>query len=604
MSASTPPPFTTRPEIRGTFGVAASTHWLASQTAMGMMERGGNAFDGAYAAGMVLQVAEPHMNGPGGDVPIIMQAAGEDSPRVICGQGPAPKAATIERFQAMGLDVIPGTGLMSSCIPGAFDAWALMLRDYGTMTLREVLEPAISYAEKGCPIPYSTTETIRAVQGMIAEHWPSTAEIFLPGGEVPKAGDLYRNPQLAATWKRVLEEAEAAGSDRVAQIDAARAAWYDGFVAEEIARFCAEEPHMDSTGQKNAGLLTMEDMHGWRATYEAPVSADYRDCTIYKCGPWSQGPVLLQTMALLEGYDIAAMDPEGEEFVHTVTEAMKLAYADRETYYGDPNFVEVPLETLLSKDYAAERRQLITDQASGEFRPGVIGGNNWTIDYEAACKRKPVDGIMAGFGGGEPTAAEAKLHASDTCHLDVVDAAGNLVSVTPSGGWLQSSPVIPKLGFAIGTRLQMAWLDAGAPAALQPGRRPRTTLTPSLAYRDGRPYMAFGTPGGDQQDQMQIVMLCRHIDHGMNLQQAIDCPAFHIEHFPNSFYPRHALPKKVVMESRFPDDVIKGLEARGHAVTLGPPWSEGRLAAAGIDADGVMKAGANPRNMQGYAVGR
>lgn len=603
MSA-TPPPFTTRPEIRGTFGVAASTHWLASQTAMGMMERGGNAFDGAFAAGMVLQVAEPHMNGPGGDVPMIVQRAGEANPRVICGQGPAPQAATIEHFKNLGLDVIPGSGLMATCIPGAFDAWALMLRDYGSMTIREVLEPAIGYAEKGCPIPYSTTQTIDAVKDMIAEHWPSTAEIFLPGGDVPKPQQLYRNPALAETWKRVLAEAEAAGSDRVAQIDAARAAWYDGFVAEEIARFCREEPHMDATGRKNAGLLTMEDLHGWRAGYEDPVSATYRDCTLFKCGPWSQGPVLLQTMAILERFDIAAMDPAGEEFVHTVVEAMKLAYADRETYYGDPDFVDVPMETLLSKDYAATRAKLIEAEASGAFRPGVIGGNNWTIDYEAACKRKPVDGIMAGFGGGEPTAQESKLHASDTCHLDVADAAGNLVSVTPSGGWLQSSPVIPKLGFALGTRLQMAWLDPAAPAALQPGRRPRSTLTPSLAHRDGRPYLAFGTPGGDQQDQMQITMLCRHIDHGMNLQQAIDCPAFHIEHFPNSFYPRHAYPKKVVMESRFEDAVIKGLEARGHQVDLGPPWSEGRLAAAGFDPDGTLKAGANPRNMQGYAVGR
>ena len=605
MTPSAPPPFTTRPEIRGTFGVAASTHWLASQTAMGVLERGGNAFDAGFAAGMVLQVAEPHMNGPGGDVPILIQATGEDRPRVICGQGPAPKAATIERFKALGLEVIPGTGLMATCIPGAFDAWALMLRDYGTMTIREVLEPAIGYAAKGCPLPFGAVETIKATEAMVREHWPSTAAIYLAGGSVPKTGDLYRNPALAETWTRLLDEAEAAGSDRVAQIDAARACWYDGFVAEEIARFSAEEPHMDATGQKNAGLLTMEDMHGWRAHYEEPVSYTYRGYELFKCGPWSQGPVLLQTMALLEGFDIAAMDPTGPDFVHTVTEAIKLAYADRDTYYGDPDFTQVPLERLLSADYAAERRTLIDAQvASGEFRPGVIAGNNWSIDYEAACRRKPVEGVMAGFGGGEPTAAESKMHASDTCHLDVADRHGNLVSVTPSGGWLQSSPAIPKLGFCLGTRLQMAWLDPAAPSALEPGRRPRTTLTPSLAHKDGRPYMAFGTPGGDQQDQMQIIMLLRHIDHGMNLQQAIDAPAWHSEHFPNSFFPRHASPRKIVAESRFGDAVLGDLRKRGHDVHEGPPWSEGRLSAAAYDDDGTIKGAANPRGMQGYAVGR
>lgn len=599
-----PPPFTTRPEIRGAFGVAASTHWIASQTALGVLERGGNAFDAAFAAGMVLQVVEPHMNGAGGDVPILIQVAGEESPRVICGQGPAPKAATIEAFQALGLESVPGTGLTAPCIPGAFDAWALLLRDHGTLRLADVLAPAIGYAARGCPIPLGAVETIKAVQQMLAEHWPSSAAIFLPGGAPPAPGALYRNPQLAETWKRLVREAEAAGADRVAQIDAARTAWAEGFVAEEIDRFCRTAPHFDGTGRNNAGFLRAEDMAGWRASYEAPVSIDYRGHRIFKCGPWSQGPALLQTLALLEGFDIAAMDPLGEVFVHTVTEAIKLAYADRDTYYGDPDFVDVPLARLLSADYAAERRGLIGEEASSAFRPGEIPGFGWPVDYAAACARRPAEGVMARFGGGEPTAAESKLHASDTCHLDVADAAGNLVSATPSGGWLQSSPVVPALGFALGTRLQMAWLDAEAPAALQPGRRPRTTLTPSLAYRDGRPYLAFGSPGGDTQDQMQIIMLLRHIDHGMTLQQAIDAPAWHSEHFPSSFFPRHAIPNRIVMEGRFADPVIEGLRARGHDATIGGDWSEGRLSAAGYDADGTIKGAANPRGMQGYAVGR
>lgn len=618
MHAPDPPPFTTRPEIRGTFGAAASTHWLASQTAMGVLERGGNAFDAGFAAGMVLQVCEPHMNGPGGDVPIILQAAEEDAPRVICGQGPAPEAATIARYREMNLEIVPGTGLLAAVVPGAFDAWMLMLRDYGSMSFGSLMEPAIGYALNGCPLAFGPVETIRAVEGLLRDHWSSTAAIFLPGGDVPYPGQLYRNPQLADTWRRLIAEAEATGGDRVAQIEAARLAWYEGFIAEEIDRFCREEPQYDVTGQANAGLLSGQDMARWRATYETPVHYDYHGYRIFKCGPWSQGPVALQSLALLRDAGLEDMDPAGADFVHTVTEAMKLSFADREIYYGDPNFVDVPLETLLSEDYNAARRALIGSDASTEWRPGKIGDFGFELDYEGASDRTPVDGIMAGFGGGEPTLGpgggpklhkqdaperSVELHKGDTCHLDVVDRHGNMVSITPSGGWLQSSPVLPKLGFSLGTRLQMAWLDQGSPSSLAPGKRPRTTLTPSLAYRDGEPYMAYGTPGGDNQDQWQLIMLLRHIHHGMNLQQAIDCPSFHSEHFPSSFYPRHASPAKITAEARFGEDVLGDLESRGHVVQRGADWSEGRLSAAAKEGT-VIKAAANPRGMQGYAVGR
>lgn len=607
-----PPPFSTRPEIRGTFGAAASTHWLASQTAMGVMERGGNAFDAAFAAGMVLQVCEPHMNGPGGDVPIILYAAGDDSPRVVCGQGPAPGAATIDRYRALDLEIIPGTGLLAAVVPGAFDAWMLMLRDYGTKSFGELMEPAIGYASRGCPLTFGPIETIRAVEELLREHWTPTAEIFLPNGDLPVPGELYRNPTLAETWRRLVREAEAAGRDRESQIEGARRAWYEGFVAEEMDRYCREEPQYDVTGQKNAGFLSADDMANWRASYEEPVHYDYEGHRIFKCGPWSQGPVALQSLALLNGAGLAEMDPVGADFVHTVTEAMKLSYADRETYYGDPNFIDVPMETLLSEDYNAARRGLIGGEASAEWRPGKIGDFGFELDYDGAAGRTPVDGVMAGFGGGEPTLGpgggpklhrDPKTHVGDTCHLDVVDAAGNMVSVTPSGGWLQSSPVIPKLGFCLGTRLQMCWLDQGSPSALAPGKRPRTTLTPSMAFRAGDPYMAYGTPGGDNQDQWQLIFLLRHIHHGMNLQQAIDSPSWHSEHFPSSFYPRHAKPARILMEGRFNTEVIKDLEKRGHDIQVGPDWSEGRLAAAAKDGD-IIKAGANPRGMQGYAVGR
>jgi len=600
--------FTTRPEIIGTFGAVASTHWLASQSAMRILELGGNAFDAAFCGGMVLQLVEPHLNGPGGDVPIIFHDASSGSTHVVCGQAPFPAAATIDAYRNLGIDIVPATGLLAATIPGAFDGWMQMLRDQGTMSFGDLMKVPIRYAKKGFPIVKGATDVIASVEPLMREHWHSTAEIYLPDGEVPKPGTLFKNKRLAKTWKRLVAEAEAASSDRAEQIEAARDAFYKGFVAEEIDRFCREESAMDTTGRENKAFLRGDDMANWTARYDTPTTYDYHGYTVCKCGPWSQGPALLQNLAVLKGIDIAGMDPLGPEFVHTVTEVIKLGFADREAFYGDPDFVDIPMDTLLSDDYAAERRALIGAEASREFRPGKIDGYGWAVDYAAAVARQPTPGnSLAGSGGGEPTVGvggfKAKLHAGDTCHIDVVDKHGNMVSATPSGGWLQSSPTIPALGFCLGSRAQMAWLDETSPSALGPNRRPRTTLTPSFVLRDGKPYMAFGTPGGDQQDQWQLIMLLRHIHHGMNLQEAIDAPSFHTEHQPSSFYPRHASPGRLMAEGRFSQDTFDVLKAKGHDLIVGEDWSEGRLSAVTWE-DGIVKAGANPRGMQGYAVGR
>jgi gamma-glutamyltranspeptidase/glutathione hydrolase len=593
--------FTTRPEIRGTFGVAASTHWLASAVAMGVLERGGNAFDAAAAAGFTLQVVEPHLNGPGGDVPIITHRAEPGETRVICGQGPAPAAATIARFRELGLDLIPGSGLLAAVVPGAFDAWMVMLRDHGTWRLADVLAPAIGYADGGYPLVARICEVIATVQGLFETEWPSSAAVYLRNGAVPEPGTLFRNPGLAACYRRIVAEAEAAGGDREAQIEAARRAWYGGFVAEAMDRFCRVSEVMDASGRRHGGLLAADDMDGWQATVEPPLTYDYHGYTVCKAGPWSQGPVLLQQLALLKGFDLAAMDPLGADFVHTVVEFAKLAFADREAFYGDPNFVEVPLETLLSDAYNDARRRLVGDTASLELRPGRIDGYDGVV-RTGAMPAGAID--LTALGVGEPTVGRRDAAAGDTCHLDVIDRHGNMVSATPSGGWLHSSPVIPELGFCLGTRAQMFWLDEGSPSGLVPGKRPRTTLTPSLALRDGRAYMAFGTPGGDQQDQWQVPFFLRHVHHAMNLQQAIDAPAFHSEHFPSSFWQRLAHPGRLVLEGRFPAATLGALRRRSHRVELADDWSEGRLSAAAREPDGLMKAAANPRGMQGYAVGR
>ena len=597
MKNINPNPFTTRPEIEGTFGVVASTHWISTAVGMAALEKGGNAFDAAVAAAFTLQVVEPHLNGPGGDVPIIVNDVRKLKTEVICGQGPAPAKATIAHYRGLGLDMVPGTGLLAACVPGVFDSWMLLLRDYGTIPLAEALAPAIYYASHGHPLVERASATIASVADHFREHWPTSAAIYMPTGSVPAAGTLFTNPILAETYSRVLREASRAGGDRVAQIEAARKCWSQGFIAEAIDRFCRSQAVMDTSGEPHYGVLTADDMARWRAHVEPPLGYDYGRYTVYKPGPWSQGPVMLQQLALLKAFNIHGADATSAEFVHLLVECSKLAYADREKFYGDPEFTEVPMTTLLSDAYNDERRKLISDQASLEFRPGSVEG------FGSVVQLRREEGRRRAAGAGEPTVARTGEMRGDTVHFDIIDQAGNMVSATPSGGWLQSSPVIPELGFCLGTRAQMFWLEEGHPAALAPGKRPRTTLSPTLALRDGAPYLAWGTPGGDQQDQWATQMFLRHADCGMNLQESIDAPAWHSEHFPISFWPRTARPGALVVEGRLPKPTVQELERRGHLVEVDADWCEGRLTAASREGR-RRRAAANPRGMQGYAAGR
>jgi gamma-glutamyltranspeptidase / glutathione hydrolase len=571
MTAS--PEFTTRPQLAGTYGMVASTHWLASAAGMAVLEQGGNAFDAAVAAGLVLQVVEPHLNGPAGEVPVIGFDASSGQPFVLDGQGPAPGDATLAAFAALGLDLVPGTGLLAACVPAAFGTWMLLLERYGTMPLRVVMEYAIGYADHGYPMLPTASAAIGAVAGTFRDHWPGSAET------------------------------EQAGPGRERQIEAARHAFYEGFVAEAIAAYTASAEVMDVTGRRHRSLLTADDLAAWRASSEAPVTAEFRGLTVCKTGPWGQGPVFLQQLLLLDGLGIDAAEPGSAALIHTVTEAAKLAFADREAWYGDPRQSEVPLAALLSADYAAERRLLVGETASAELRPGAPDGLAPRLPDFAQAAFAP--GRAGQPGLGEPAAGSSapELGPGDTCHLDVADRFGNLVAATPSGGWLQSSPVIPGLGFCLGTRAQMFTLTPGLASTLAPGRRPRTTLSPGLALRGGEPYLAFGTPGGDQQDQWSLAFFLNHVVYGMNLQEAIDAPAFHTDHFPSSFYPRQSVPRSLAIESRAGTEVVAALRARGHDVSVRPPWSLGRMSAV-ASSGGFLYAAANPRGMQGYAVGR
>jgi gamma-glutamyltranspeptidase/glutathione hydrolase len=555
--------FTTRPELRGTFGMVASTHWLASAAGMSVLERGGNAFDAAVATGFTLQVVEPHLNGPGGEVPVLLFPVEHGEPVVLCGQGVAPAAATIERYRDLGHELVPGTGVLAACVPGAFGGWLLLLERFGTWRLEDVLAFAIGYAEAGFPLVAGIRATIDRTAGLL-ETWPASRDLYLPP---PRVGALFRNPALAATYRRILDEAR--GGSREDEIEKARRAWYEGFVAEEIDRFVASEE----------GLLTGDDLAAWRATLESPATLEYRGLTVCKTRPWGAGPVGLQQLALLSGFDLAELTPA--ELVHVVTECAKLAHADRDALYGDG---DVPLDALLSADYNDDRRALVGDDASTEYRPGL-------------GRLPQLVGAAVTPGAGEPTRG-------DTVHLDVVDRWGNFLSATPSGGWLQSSPVIPGLGWPLGTRAQMFWLEEGLASSLRPGARPRTTLSPGLALRDGTPYLAWGTPGGDQQEQWALHAFIRHVDLGLDLQQAIDAPEFHTDHLISSFYPRGFARRSLTLEERFGDDVVEDLRRRGHEVEVSGPWTLGRVTAVAREPDGLLKAGANPRGMQGYAAGR
>jgi gamma-glutamyltranspeptidase / glutathione hydrolase len=616
--------FTTRPEIRGTFGVASSTHWLATGAAMSVLERGGNAFDASVAAGFVLQVVEPHLNGPLGEVPILFWNAKRGIAQSICGQGTAPQGATIEAFKREGYDVIPGSGLVAATVPGSFDAWMTLLLEHGTWRLRDILDFAMGYALNGHPLVPRIANTIATVQQMFETHWPTSAAVYMPHGQPPVAGKLFRNPALAGFYRRLIEEAEAVGSNREAQIERARRVWSQGFVADAIDRFSRNSQLMDSAGKRRGGFITGDDMARFRARVEKPLSLDHHGWTVLKCGPWSQGPVLLQVLAMLDGDDLASLDPNGPEFIHLVIEALKLAMADREAWYADPDFFDVPLSGLLSRDYAAERRRLIGDVASLELRPGSPNGRTPLLPARPDLANGAAADALLG-SAGEPTMARvsgarvsgarvAELETvangttrGDTCHIDVIDRWGNMVAATPSGGWLQSSPVVPELGVGLNTRGQMFWLDPTVPGALVPGKRPRTTLTPSMAFKDGVPTLAFGTPGGDQQDQWQTLFFLRHAHHGLNLQEAIDAPSCHTDHMTSSFWPRQAKPGSLTLEARFPAATVEALRRRGHRVELGEDWSEGRLCACAVEPDGdtrILKAGANPRGMQNYAMGR
>jgi gamma-glutamyltranspeptidase / glutathione hydrolase len=591
----------TRPELTGSFGMVAATHWLASASGMSVLERGGNAFDAAVAAGFVMQIVEPHLSGPGGDLSAVLWSADDRGPSVVCGQGVSPAAASIPYFQSLGLDLVPGSGPLAATVPGSFGAWTLLLERWGTWELGDVLSYALEYAENGFPVLPGTSAAIEAVAGLFTDDWHPSAEVWLDDGAAPRAGSFWTMRAAARTYRRLLSECT--GVSREQRIASGRRAFYSGFVAEAVDRF-SRTAWRDTTGRAHAGLLTGQDLAGWEPTIEPPTVAGFADrYQVLKTPPWGQGPVLGQQLMMFEAAGLLEADVRSAEWVHLVVEAAKLAFADREAWYGDPAATDVPLTELLSESYAAARAGLIAGRASLELRPGSPDGRHPVL----AVLPEPSSDDLAYAATGEPTVARLGDEPGDTCHVDVVDRWGNLVSVTPSGGWLQSSPVIPELGFPLGTRAQMFYLQPDLPNSLRPRVRPRTTLTPTIALRDADPWLAFGTPGGDQQDQWQAAFFADVVradrSGGLNLQAAIDAPMFHTTHFPSSFYPRDAHPGQICVEDRLAAGVVRELVRRGHDVAQFGPWELGRLSVVAKEGS-TLRAAANPRGAQGYAAGR
>ena len=586
------PSFTTRPVVMGQRGVVTSGHYLATVAGFRIMEQGGNAVDAAAAMCFCLNLLDPQNNGIGGEVPVLIYSAKEEKAFAISGIGSSPQAFTIEWCKEHGIDLIPGDGYLPACVPAVVDTWATAVARFGTMRFSQLLQPAIELAENGFPVYQGLRDVISASVEKFTERYPTTGEVYCPGGRVPEVGDIFRNPDYADVLKLMCDAEEAARhKGRIAGIEAARDTFYKGEIAERIVDFITSNPVEDASGSAHTGLLSCEDMGEWHATVEEPVTFNYRGLDVHKCSSWTQGPVFLQQLAILEGFDLASMGHNSADYLHTWIECAKLAFADREAYYGDPVLDDVPFDVLLSKQYAATRRALIGPKASRELRPGDVG-------------RGVPDYVTFDIAENNRGAMKLAGHTGDTTHLDAVDREGNMVAATPSGGWIGSSPVVKGLGFPMGTRGQMFYLNPHRPNALAPRKRPRATLTPSLVTKDGDPYMVFGTPGGDCQDQWTLQFFLNYVHFGMSIQEALDAPSVHSRHFPSSFYPREAYPAGMVVEGRVPREVIEELESRGHEVLVAGDWVHGKVMGIRYDkARGVIMGGASPKGTIAYALG-
>ncbi len=559
--------------ISGTNGAIATEHYLSAQAGLEMFLCGGNAFDAAASATFVESLVNPHMFTLGGECPMLIYPAKEKRVIAVNGNTEAPHKATIDEYKRRGLKLIPNHGLEAAGVPAAIAALLDMLGLYGTLPLYKILEPAIRLARNGFPLHAGILNMekfgIKSNLERFRKRWPETCKLYLKEiTELPKENCIIKNEAYASLLINLADEFRAYESRGPKEaFKQSRNLFYCGDIARELENFVKERD----------GLLEFKDLKNYKSYFESPVKTRFMDTTVFKCGPWSQGPVFLQHLNILEQFNLSSLKHNSADYLHIWIEAAKLAYADREQYYGDPRFVDVPIDKLLNKEYARLRSFLIDiKQASSDLKPG-----NPFVPSALLAQEKVF--MMSSWGYG-------------TVHVAAADKEGNLAALTPSGGWISGNEVVPFLGFPLGTRLQTFYLVPGHPNALQPRKRPRTTLTPSIAFKNNKPWLAFGTMGGDQQDQWTLQFFINRTVFGMNLAEAIDAPKVSCDHFPGTFYPHEAFPKQVRVEKRIPDSVINELNQRGHKIVIEPPWSLGFICAVEIDKDkNIVQAAADQR---------
>ncbi len=564
------------PQLFGTHGAIATEHYLATKAGADLLGVGGNAVDAAVGATFVEGLVNPQMFTLGGECPMLVCMAETNHVVSVNGNTSAPERATPEVYLERGLTDVPDEGILSSGVPAALGALVTVLARFGQLTFAEVVTPALNYARKGFPVHtglYGQERFgIRDLEEKFRNHWSGSAKIYLPHGMVAEVGQVIANPALADLLDYLKTEEQATSGDRKKGLEAVLEAFYRGDPATEIERFSKERN----------GLLARSDLERFETHFEEPVSMQFADTKVFKCGPWNQGPVMLQALAILESYDLKGMGHNSENYLHWTTEAFKLAFADREQYYGDPMQVDVPMTELLSKDYSLMRAALVDpEKANSELRPG---------DPKRKLALLPIVERLGGASWGP-----------GTVHVDVIDGDGNMAAFTPSGGWLKSAEVVPPLGFSLGNRLMTFYLKPNHhPNIIAPFKRPRTTISPSLAFRNNTPWMVFGSMGGDQQDQWQCQFFLNRVLFGMSIQEAIEAPKFSSEHFPGFFAPHDRFPNLIRIEPKFSQKILDGLTRRGHQVEVGADWSEGYLAAAARDpVSGVLEVGCDPRGAKG-----
>jgi len=571
---------TTRPVIRGMYYAISTMKPQATQAAERILRAGGNAFDAAVAGQAVLGIVDGAMNGVGSDAVLLIHDAGSKKVLSINAEGTAPRLATIEWYKKNQGGKIPvDDGLLSATVPGVVDAWYTLLDRWGTKSFAEVLQPAIEIAENGYPLSdrmarlYSESKKIRK--------YPSSVKLFNLDAAVYKPGDIIKNPDLTRTLKKLVEaERENAAKGRHEALKAARDRFYKGDIARDMARFSEE----------NGGLFRYEDFASYSAKVETPVSIDYRGYQVHKNPSASQGPAELFALNMLEGYDLKSMGHNSADYIHVCVEAIKLAFADRDQFLGDMDFIKIPYGGLLSKEYASERRKLIdTQKASLEFRPG--NPEKFMKDFEPL--HRPIDINYRGNAD----------HEGDTSYLAVVDKDRNMVSFEPSlHSAFGTGVVMGNLGFILNCRGDYFSLVPGHANALEPGKRPRSTLQSTLVMKDGKPLMILGSPGGDDQCMRTMQTFLNVVEFGMNIQQAIEAARWATQSFPSSPFPHTMYPGAMSVEDRIPEAVREVLSKRGHKLRVNGPWTMGSNGAIVIDlTTGVLNAGADPR-VDAYAL--